>query len=386
MNKVGLVSVSIHNYGSLLQTYAMQKTLDNLEIDNEIILFKSNPVKQIYRITNIPFVNMKLKLYRRKIVTKLFYKDIFEGSKKRDEEFLAFKRNYCRFTPQTTSRKKLLEMGEKYRAFVLGSDQVWNPANLEMDFYTLNFVPKEKTKIAYAPSFGVDTIPDEQKEKTRKYLNRIQYISVREIAGAKIIKELIGRDVPVVCDPTALLNREQWNEIKSDKIYTDKKYIFCYFLGANPLHREFANKVKELTGYEIIALQHIDEFVKSDLKFGDITPYDVAPQDFISLVSNAEIVLTDSFHGTMFSIYYSKKFFTFSRFKEGKSNSTNSRIASILGLLKLDDRKLVGNENVEECLSRNIAWNAVQSALINFREESYRWILNALKEGDVISY
>lgn len=386
MDKVGLVSVSIHNYGSLLQTYAMQKTLDNLEVDNEIILFKSNPVKQVYRIFNIPFMTMKLKLYRRKFVTKLFYKNIFEGSAKRDKEFMKFKRDYCRFTHQTTSRDVLMKMGEKYRAFILGSDQVWNPANLEMDFYTLNFVPEEKTKIAYAPSFGVSMIPTKQKEKTRAYLNRIQYISVREITGAKIIKDLIGRDVPVVCDPTALLTKEEWDELKSDKMYTEKKYIFCYFLGSNPLHREFANTVKKLTGYEIVALQHIDEFVKTDLAFGDITPYDVAPQDFVNLLSNAEVVLTDSFHGTMFSIYYSKKFFSFSRYEERKKDSTNSRIASVLKLLNLGDRKLIGNENVKECLSREINWNDVQSSLARFRKESYNWFLEALKNGKIISY
>jgi len=105
----------------------------------------------------------------------------------------------------------------------------------------------------------------EQIKKTKRYLSRIQFISVREKAGAKIVKELINRDVPVVCDPTALLTVEQWDEIKSSKVYSSDNYIFCYFLGANPLHREFANKLKQLTGYQIVALQHIDEFVEGDL-------------------------------------------------------------------------------------------------------------------------
>ena len=91
-NMVGLVSVSIHNYGSLLQTYAMQKTLDKLEIQNEIILFKSNPVKQFYRIFNFPFLKMKIKLYQRKITTKLFYHEIYKGAAIRDKEFMTFKK------------------------------------------------------------------------------------------------------------------------------------------------------------------------------------------------------------------------------------------------------------------------------------------------------
>lgn len=382
--KVGLVSVSIHNYGSLLQTYAMQKVLDKLEIDNEIILFKSDPVKQFYRVFNIPFLSMKLKLYKRKIVSKIKYPEIYKGSCERDRAFQQFKDKKCRFTPKITSRDKLNDMGEQYRAVVLGSDQVWNPANLEMNFYTLNFVPKSKTKVAYAPSFGVSAVPKKQREKTREYLNRIQYISVREKAGAEIVKDLTGRDVPVVCDPTALLTREDWNELRSDKKYTDQKYIFCYFLGSNPEHRRFAEKVKALTGYQIIALQHLDEFVKGDLKFGDITPYDVGPQDFINLLSRAEIVLTDSFHGTMFSIYYHKKFIVFPRYQENEKNSTNSRISSILQIMNLSDRKIKANASAEDYLEKKIDWDNVQSALENFRNQSMQWFVDSLKDGKVI--
>ena len=384
MKKVGLISVSIHNYGSLLQTYAMQKILDQYGIDNDIILFKSDPIKQIYRVLNIPFMTMKLKLYKRKLMTKLMYKEIYEGSKRRDEAFMSFKNDYCRFTKKITDRKELEAYGNKYDAYVLGSDQVWNPANLEMDFYTMNFIPDNKLKIAYAPSFGVSNIPEKQIPKTCAYLERIQYISVREIAGANIVKKLTGRTVPVVCDPTALLTREDWDTLKSDRKYIDGKYIFCYFLGSNPLHRKFANKVKQETGYQIVALQHIDEFVKGDLDFGDVTPYDVGPQDFVNLLSNAEIVLTDSFHGTMFSIYYHKCFFTFNRYAEGKKDSTNSRIASILGMLHLEDRGIQGNENVKNCLSKEVNWDIVQDSLDQFRNKSKTFLTEALKKEKVI--
>lgn len=382
--KVGLVSVSIHNYGSLLQTYAMQHALDKLGIDNEIILFKSDPIKQFYRVFNLPFLAMKLKLYKRKLTCKLCYPQINEGTNVRDKAFMDFKRDYCRFTPKTTSREELNRMGQDYSAVVLGSDQVWNPANLEMDFYTLNFVPKDKLKIAYAPSFGVSQIPEKQKEATTAYLNRVQYISVREIAGTEIVKKLTGRDVPVVCDPTALLTCDDWNQIRSNKKYVNGKYIFCYFLGANSAHRTFAEEVKKKTGYKIVALQHLDEFVKGDLKFGDVTPYDVGPQDFVNLLSNAEIVLTDSFHGTMFSIYYHKKFFTFSRFADDKKESTNSRIVSILGLMGLTERKLSANENVNDCLNKSIDWETVQKKLDDFRKVSHNWLVESLHSGKVI--
>lgn len=384
MKKVGLISVSIHNYGSLLQTYAMQQVLDQYGIDNDIILFKSDPVKQIYRVLNVPFMTMKLKLYKRKLITRLMYKEICDGSKERDTAFMSFKNDYCRFTKKITDRKELEDYGKRYDAYILGSDQVWNPANLEMDFYTMNFIPENKSKIAYAPSFGVSSIPKNQISKTQAYLNRIQHISVREVAGANIVKSLTGRDVPVVCDPTALLTREDWDKLKSRRKYVDGKYIFCYFLGSNPLHRKFANQVKSETGYQILALQHIDEFVKGDLDFADVTPYDVGPQDFLNLLSNAEIVLTDSFHGTMFSIYYHKQFFTFNRYADGKKDSTNSRIVSILGMLHLEDRGLQGNENVKICLSKEINWDEVQDSLEKFRVKSKSFLTEALKKENII--
>ena len=384
MKKVGLISVSIHNYGSLLQTYAMQRVLDNYGIDNEIILFKSDPIKQFYRVFNISFLSMKLKLYYRKIITRLFYKDIYLGAANRDRAFMKFKSSYCRFTNKLTSRSDLEVCGNEYDAFVLGSDQVWNPANLEMDFYTMNFVPEIKSKIAYAPSFGVSAIPKKQIEKTRAYLNRIQHISVREVAGAKIVKDLTDRDVSVVCDPTALLAKDEWDKLKSSKKYIDGKYIFCYFLGSNPEHREFAKRVKEETGYQIVALQHIDEFVKTDIHFGDVTPYDVGPEDFVNLLSSAEIVLTDSFHGTMFSIYYHKAFLTFPRYSEGQKDSTNSRISSILSMMNLNNRGIKGTENVGECLARSIDWDAVQKSLEAFRKESLVFFEDALHAEGVI--
>lgn len=384
MNKVGLVSVSIHNYGSLLQTYAMQKILDSIGLENDIILFKSDPIKQFYRIFNKPFLRMKLKSYKKDIITKIKYPQLHTVLLKRNEKFLDFKNEYCRFTPQITSRKLLLDMGKHYNAFILGSDQVWNPANLEMDFYTLNFVPLEKTKIAYASSFGVSSIPRNQIKKTIGYLNRIQYISVREDMGAKIVKDLIGRDVPVVCDPTALLTRKQWDSLKSNKKYTKQKYIFCYFLGKNPQHRKFAEKIKKETGLQIVTLLFLDEFVKGDLAFGDITPFDVGPQDFINLIAGAELVLTDSFHGTMFSIYYQKKFFTFSRYNEKEKDSTNSRIISILRFMGLENHKLLGTENVKECLIMETDWGKVQSKLDKFRAYSFEYLYNALKSEKLI--
>jgi hypothetical protein len=181
-----------------------------------------------------------------------------------------------------------------------------------------------------------------------------------------------------------LLSREQWDMIKSDKKYTDKKYIFCYFLGSNMQYRDFANKVSKITGYPLIAIQHMDEFIKGDLNFGDITPYDVDPGDFINLISNAEVVLTDSFHGTMFSIYYRIPFYTFNYDVQGSKNSVNSRIDSIMKLLDIVDRRLTGLEDVEECLNKEIDWEKIHSKLDEFKKNSEEYLVNALTDCNLL--
>ena len=107
---------------------------------------------------------------------------------------------------------------------------------------------------------------------------------MREESGQKLVKELAGRYVPVVCDPTLLFTGEEWLSIQKDKPIVEDKYILCYFLGNNPPHREFAKRLREATGCKIIALTHLDEFVKSDEGYADETPYNVDPADFLNLI------------------------------------------------------------------------------------------------------
>jgi len=191
---------------------------------------------------------------------------------------------------------------------------------------------------------------------------------------------LTGRDVPVVCDPTILIDKKYWNELKGEKRFIEEKYIFCYFLGNNLPHRDFANRFKEKTGYKLIALQHLDELVLSDINFADEKPFNVGPAEFVNLISNAEYILTDSFHGTIFSLLYEKQFYTFSRFESKTSASTNSRIESLLNSVGINNRHLKANSNIDDCLKLEIDYNNVQHCLENFRNESRSYLFNALKD------
>ena len=142
-------------------------------------------------------------------------------------------------------------------------------------FYTLEFVPDDVIRISYATSFGVSQIPKNKLKIAKKFLERINHISVRELRASKMVEEITGRKVPTVVDPTLLFNRDEWKVMIPEKkvIDTGKKTSFCYLLGANPAHRSAVKKISAETGCIIVTTPHLDEFVEADETFGDISMY-----------------------------------------------------------------------------------------------------------------
>jgi hypothetical protein len=374
------------NYGSMLQAYATQKILDDLEIENETICIDglSNEIKYkklkyfFSKILDIDILKNKFIVIKHKLCEKINFHGFKNKMFLRNEAFKEFSTTF-KISKRYSSFEELNKECIKYTDVLVGSDQLWLPSNIAADYYTLNWVPENINKISYATSFGVSTLEEKYEKLTNKFLKRITHLSVREQSGKSLIKKISGMDVQVVCDPTLLFTSECWMDIQTKEPIIDGKYIFCYFIGNNPEQREFVNKIKLKTGYKIVALQHIDEYIKSDEDFADEAPYDVTPGDFINLIRNAEYVCTDSFHGSVFSILNSRKFFAFRRFKQNRKVSTNSRLDSLFNLLGLEERLLTGNENVEELLCKEIEYDKVHERLSVFRENSKEFLKEALK-------
>ena len=249
--------------------------------------------------------------------------------------------------------------------------------NLGGDFYTMTFIPDDKVKITYAPSFGVAEIPDRQKAQTKKYLQRIEYISVRESDGVRIVKELTGRDVQQVVDPTILVDKVVWDEKKGNRLLKEN-YILCYFISANPAYRAFAQKLAKKTGLKLAVIPHVDEFVKADQNFGDIVPERVGPFQFINLISNATYVCTDSFHGSVFSTLYERPFFTFSRYSGDGADSTNSRLYSYLKLIAMENRMYQADHEITEVDLTAPDFTVAKENLERMRKESEKYLFGAL--------
>lgn len=173
---------------------------------------------------------------------------------------------------------------------------------------------------------------------------------------------------------------DEWLSIQKKEPIVEEKYILCYFLGNNPPHREFAKRLKEVTGCKIIALTHLDEFVKSDEGYADETPYDIDPADFLNLIRNAEYVCTDSFHCSVFSILYKRQFFTFRRYNRNTKQSTNSRLDTLFNMAGITGRLLTGEENIVDCLKIETDFESVHKKLEGIRQKSYEYLLTALKD------
>lgn len=392
MKKIGIVSCYFqHNYGSMLQALATQMALDKLNYENETVDISGfnheiKKAKLLYfakaSLTSDILLS-KLGMAKNVLIKKFSKNEYAAMSRIRDEKFDDFSKKWFRMSPQYTSKKELRNScKESYSSVLVGSDQLWLPGNIAADYYTLNFVPETVNTIAYATSFGQSSLPKDSARKAALFLKKIRHIGVREESGQKLVKELAGRDVPVVCDPTLLFTGEEWLSIQKDKPIVEDKYILCYFLGNNPPHREFAKRLKKATGCKIVALTHLDEFVKSDEGYADETPYNVDPADFLNLIRNATYVCTDSFHCSVFSMLYKKVFFTFRRYARKTKSSTNSRLDTLFRLAGVSERILEGTEDIQKCLSMEIDYDSVHQNFAKIREESYQYLQNALEDKE----
>jgi len=386
--KKNVAIASVHlkmNYGSMLQSLALQKALGKLNVDNEIIdmtllsgdIARNRRLFYMGQAFNPSFIKAKYGKIKFELLKKVILAKQMAGIEKREQRFRDFASHFM-LSKQYKTIDELKESCGGYTDVIAGSDQLWLPINIAADYYTLNFVPDDINKISYGTSFGIADIPERYRQRYKSFLNRINYLSVREETGRDIIRELTGRGAEIVCDPTLLFDRAGWGDIVPGNRIFDKKYIFCYFLGGNKDHRRFAEKLKGKTGLLIVSLIHMEEYYRHDNSFADYTPYDIGPFEFVNLIRGAEYVCTDSYHGTIFSMIHEKNFFTFKRFSDASAMSTNTRINSLLSSAGIEGRYLSGTEDAEIVLGKEIDYEGAEKKLREARRKSCAFLLGAL--------
>ena len=372
------------NYGGMLQACATVAFLEELGIDYELIQYQKKltfreKIKSIPRLLNGVLLNDKYEALVKKIGEKK-HPSFAAKNLERLQAFKAFNQaHFSKLSPVFVGYAALCQGARRYNAVLSGSDQLWSPAGLPTNYYNLQFVPQEIRKVSWSSSFGVSEIPWYQKKRTKDYLQRIEYISMRENRGAQIIEELTGREVPVLMDPVFAFGKDEWNKLIPEKTVDWDDYIFCYFLGDNPVHRATAKKLAEKTGRKIVTLRHMDQYVAADEYFGDVAPYDVAPDRFLDILRNASAVCTDSFHGMAFSIIFEKQFVVFDRYSTKAHHSKNSRIDSLCANLDLGGRRYSGESDISQKMESSIPYDAIREKLLAERIRTKQYLETALK-------
>lgn len=371
---VGLCIRYFHkNYGGVLQAFATVEYLKKENVDFRIIRFYrdttiAEKLRDVPRLLNKVWLNSRLEGMQREASLKRNPK-YYQHDKERMAAFESFMHN--KFDPLVDiyhGYRDLCERAVKYDAVITGSDQLWSPAALPTNFFNLMFVPSEKLKISIASSFGVKEIPWYQKKRTAQYLKRIEYISMRENRGSEIVKELTGRNVSTILDPVFFLSKKEWLERIPNKREISEPYIFAYFLGTTQEYRVVVQKLAKDKGMKVVALRHMDQYVKEDENFGDFAPYDVSPERFLNLLRNAEYVCTDSFHGTAFSILNEKQFVVFNRYAENSSFSKNSRIDTLCVNFGLENRRYNDGMDLATIVDNNIDYDSVTEKYQNLKQ------------------
>lgn len=364
-----------NNYGSSMQAFSLQTAITALGIENELINYQPSTIEKMKFFLTSParIVTLKAKISNQKISKKFVSKTDEQVKKDRYEDFY---NKYLKTTQKFSSQKELKKISDTYDFYFCGSDQIWNPAYFKKCQF-LEFVNKNNVKIAYAPSIGTAVLSKREKNKMVCLIKQFQSVSTREKVSAELLQPYINQKIEVVCDPVYLLQKEKWEKIFDLKDGNRKsKYILCYFLGNSHKYWSIAKKLVEATGYEIKIVPNSLQ----DYEIGYEIEKSVGPIEWISLMYNAELILTDSFHATSFSLIFNKNFYTLKRFADNSKKSQNSRIYHILSLCNLQSRVLdnFNEQVVNQYHITNNKWEKVNTKLNIYRCDSLAWLKNSI--------
>lgn len=342
MKHIAIVTIESLNYGNRIQNYALQQALRSLGYST----------KTLHRIRHSNEMKAKVKSFIQYLLQT-------KGSK-----FKQFDTNIDYSNIIISGDEYPYDLSEKFDYFIAGSDQVWNPFYDFVGTSDLLAFAKPKQRISYAASFGVDEIPEEKKDVYAENLSQFRALSVREKRGAEIIKELTGKDAQVVLDPTMLLTSDQWSKVeKKSKFTPKKKYALVYSLGEKSI--DFENAIEhyknELEIFDIRTIQQNEKEIP------------VGPAEFLYLIHHAELILTDSFHASVFAILFHKRFITFKR----PGIDMSSRIVSLANTVGADDK--LDEKNNLNC-SDGLDYVMVDRLIKEERQKSNNFLKKALED------
>lgn len=359
--KIGILTFQdTVNYGAVLQEYALQRFINN-KYENicEVIDYKNEALEKVERPTKL--------LEQRTLKGVLKYLVCHNHQINKWENFDNFKNNYICISNDKYDNKTIKNTNSEYEKFIVGSDQVWNTQITENDFtYYLNFVEDARKKNSYAASFGFSELPKEIEKKAIDYLRDFNTLNVREKQGKELIsKRIKDKEINVVIDPTFLLSKEEWRKFVNKD---EKKYIVVYMID---FKKEVFNFIKKLAKERKCKIVYIHDAILSQLGMKNLK--ESAPEQFISLINNAEAIVTGSFHALCLSLIFEKEFY----YTLNSINNRNSRLVNLIELAGLENRQII-NGKCE--INEKIDYNIVNKKLKPYIEKSKNEIDKIIKQ------
>lgn len=358
-----------HNYGAMLQEYALLNLLKSKNYNVNVLNYNDKEIAKCYKYYGFGSGTLK-----QRIKTIVKYILFFDKNKKRYYHFEKFENKYISLTQKYDNVSELQDIN--IDIMITGSDQVWNYqiTNGLSDVYTLNFGNNNIKRISYAASIGVKEIPENLKESYKSKISKIDKISVREESAKKTLSSLLeNKDINVVLDPTLLLRKEAWNDLiaNNHKTMPKEKYIFAYVVEKNNEYYNIVNYLSKLTGLKVI------HFEQRNNKYSNVleSKYSSGPDEFVALVRNSEYVIATSFHATVFSIIFNKKFWVVPH------KTTGSRVTDLLKKLDISNRAVNSLEEFEKLnFDEDIDYENVNKILEKEREKSINWLIDAIEK------
>ena len=344
--RIGIITIpDYNNYGNRLQNYAVKRvfeqygfTVDTLELNDPVFTHYQERKKKLllkkFRLTGLVRLRERIKKGR--------------SAAKRYTAFQSFTQKYLhtRYEP-TWSEIKVRKWMEEYTYFVFGSDQIWNPGiNTTPTLLFGTFVPPSK-RLYFSPSFGVSTLPEDYRAQVADALRGVRSLSVREETGKALLATLTDADVQVLCDPTLCISAEEWRALAKPAESLPPHYIASYFLGSEP------SQLKPLLdqSQEILHLP-VHRFGSPDSGAG----YCNGPRAFLYDILHADLVLTNSFHGVVFSILFERPFVVFSRrTAENEKSHMDSRVDDLLHRFGLSHHKYYEGMDISAIMNETYA-------------------------------
>lgn len=378
MKNIGIITFHASlNCGSMLQAYALQTILEEKYKANvEIVNYSNFGQRNYYSKWDI-FPKPSVWINDLKAIP--YYKEI--DMMKND--YNEFSKKYFNIKTKLLKRRSQLNgIDKKFDIVVAGGDQVWNIRCRDADIaYFLSFVKTAK-KVAYSPSLGARNINKYaiNPKKYAKLLNDFDYLSVREVNGQKWLKELTGKDIPLIADPTLLLNHDEWVKHLSIKKQKNKeKFILYYaFYYNNEYNNKILQKISEKMNMPIYIIDSKTWFINKLDKYGIKLYEKSGPIGFLELMENAEISLVQSFHGIIFSTLFHKKFWSLRN--QTIKNPDDDRAKVILNQLGLENRAITYDELLERNLIEEIDYTNADANIEKLRKKAFNYIESFLKD------